>query len=405
MTSVQKQNTYHLIMDIGWFGFALATTSRFLSIYAIRLDATPMQVAWLTALPAVVLLFTSILGGWWRARYQDSLRALYWPALGFRFSYLLLAMTPAFPITFQPYWLIIAVTLPAIPQGIAGVVFLVMMREALETPRVPLVVGWRMIALNVGLALGAVLCGLWLERAPFPLNYQMMFLVAFAATLISWWHCNRIHLQLNFPLPKPGALREVWASRRLWSVAWLVMASYVTFFALVPLVPFFLVRERGAAEGFIAAFGLLELGGGAMMAVFAGRLMNRFGDRAVAGWAMAFTALPTVMIALLDTHSLILVAAFLLGGTWTVVTVALFSVFNNAGPDEQATEYATVYNQVIGLATFAGPLLGSALAEGGVGLTELLLGGAVLRFGVGALIVSVQSLHIAPLFGLRRGAR
>lgn len=402
LTPIQRANTYHLIMDIGWFGFATATTSRFLSVYAIRLGGTPMQVAWLTALPAIVLLITSIFGGWWRSRYADTTKALTLPALGFRFSFLMLAFTPYFPVDFQAIWLIIAVTLPAIPQGVAGVVFLVMMREAVDTATVTRVVGWRTIALNIGVATGAVLCGLWLEHTPFPQNYQMMFLVAFIATLVSWWHCLHVRPQVHFPTQKMTALWSVWRSPRLWDAALTVGIAYIAFFALLPLVPFFLIKERGMTEGFIAAFGLMELGGGALSAGFAGRFINLYGDRRVASIGMALTAIPTLLIALVSHSVVILIAAFMLGATWTMVTVTLFSVFTKAGPDEQATEYATVYNQTIGLATFIGPLLGSALAESGVTLTLLLIGGAILRIITSWLIATPINISSFQIFRPRQ---
>ncbi len=46
-----------------WFGLGLAATSRFLSVYAIRLDATPMLLGWMSALPAILALLTAAYHG------------------------------------------------------------------------------------------------------------------------------------------------------------------------------------------------------------------------------------------------------------------------------------------------------------------------------------------------------
>ena len=389
-------------MDISWFGLALATTSRFLSIYAIHIDATPMEVAWITSLPSIVYLFTSMLGGWWRSHYPNSVKALFWPALGFRMSFFMLAFAPFLPLEWQPYWLIFAVTLPAIPQGIAGVVFLVMMREAVEPAHVAKLVGRRSIALNIAIAIGAVLSGFWLENVPFPVNYQVMFLVAFLATLVSFYHCNRVQTFVPMPLPQSQSLSKVWRSPRLWNVAFTITIPYVAFFALVPIVPFFLVDVRGATEGFIAFYGLMELGGGAFASALVGRLLDRFGDRRLASYGMIGTAIAAVMIAVAPSNGITLLASAMMGGSWALASVALFSVMSNAAPDDQAMDYSTVYQQTIGLASFIGPILGSALAQGGVNLVTLLLLGAAIRMVSSWAVISPPNFEALRERRLRR---
>ena len=64
-------NFHHLVMDVAWFGLALAASSRFAQFYAIRLGATPIELGWLAALPSLVLrrrTFTKHGGPKYRAR-------------------------------------------------------------------------------------------------------------------------------------------------------------------------------------------------------------------------------------------------------------------------------------------------------------------------------------------------
>lgn len=178
--TVEQANYYHLVMDIAWFGLALPATTRFLSVYAIHLGADVTVLTWLASLPAFILLFAASLGNWWMRRHSSSASAVFWPALGFRLAFLLPALTPFLPANFQSIWLILSLALPALPQGLASVAFLVMFREAVDDKQVPPLLSRRSLALNMAVGLSGLALGAWLERAPFPFNYQAMFLLAFA---------------------------------------------------------------------------------------------------------------------------------------------------------------------------------------------------------------------------------
>lgn len=386
--SPEQSNFRHLVYDIGWFGLALATTTRFLSIYAIHVGANAAQISLLTALPALMLLITSLWGGWWRTRYPDTVKAVFWPSLGFRLMFLLPAFTPFLPATWQPYWLLLAVTLPAIPQGIGGVVFLVLMREAVPEHRYPLLQSQRFMVMNITIAVSALACGLWLESAPFPLNYQAMFLLAFVVTLVSLWHVMRVRPQYVAPVRRPQLFsRDLWRQPNLREMIFAIGVTHVSFFVIMPLVPLHLVDNLGATEGFIAAFGLAELLGGAGIAALAGRLVRRAGTRPLMGVAMLFTALSAVLIALAPALWLTLPAAFLLGASWTLVAINIIAYMNELSPDDYAGEYATVYTQAVGLSTFVGPVLGGMLAGANIHLVTLLLLGAGMRLVAGWLLL------------------
>jgi hypothetical protein len=187
----ERSNYRHLIGDIAWFGVALAATSRFLSVFAIRIGATPLELGLISSLPPLVLLFSSLLGSWWLRRYTNNIaRSLLWPGIGMRLPFLLPAFAPLLPIRWQPLWLIVAVTIPAIPQGISGVIFNVLVRQGITDRNMTPMLSVRSVAMNVTIAAGAVAFGVLLESVPFPLNYQVMFVVAFLFSLASAWHCS-----------------------------------------------------------------------------------------------------------------------------------------------------------------------------------------------------------------------
>lgn len=380
-TSPEQANFYHLVMDIAWFGIALAATTRFLSVYAIRLGATPLELGLMAALPSLFLLLSTSFSGWWYRRYPDSLRAVWWPAFGFRLSFLLLAFTPLFPSQWQPLWLIAAVSLPAIPQGISSVIFVVMMREAVDDRRITTLVSRRQLAMNITVGLGALAFGLWLERMPFPINYQVMFLAAFGFTLVSQLHIKRVRVQAH-----PAELAERAApkvkplqSAPFQRVALVTMAIHVAFFAIVSVVPLHIVNNLGATEGFMAVFGIAELVAGAAMAMITDGIIRRIGSQALISLAMVGTALAAFIIAVSPTKEMTLIAAAISGASWTASAVGLFGFFTENTPKENMTAYTTFYHQMIFLATFIGPLIGSTLANAGISLFWIIGAGAALR--------------------------
>ncbi|MFW5748982.1 MAG: MFS transporter [Chloroflexota bacterium] len=407
--SVEHTNNYHLVMDIAWFGIALAATSRFLSIYAIHLQASAMEIALLTALPAIVLLISSLFGGWWRARYHNTVHALFWPGLMFRFMFFMLALTPLLPHHLQTTWLILAVTIPAVPQGVAGVIFLVMLREAVNTDRVTRLVSHRAAAFNIGIAFGALGCGLWLEAAPFPINYQVMFLVAFLAALVSWWHVNRVRDLLDDAPPATVALpqplrvdrRAAWRSPALWQMAFLTGITHLSLFIIFPVVPIHMVDNLHASEGFIALFGMAELAGGALMALYANTLSSRLGERLMIVYGMMVIGIAALLVALAPALWVTLIAALLMGGAWAVVGIGVFANMTRSAPAEHATLHAMIFSQTVGLATFLGPIIGSGLVEIGISVVTVMLFGAAVRF-TAALLVALQPHAIAPRLSVRR---
>lgn len=390
MQPTQQQNFHHLVMDIAWFGVALATTSRFLSIYAIRVGASPLHLNLLASLPALALLLGTLAGVQWRARYPDSVRAVFWPALGFRLMFLLPVFTPFLPREYQAIWLILSVTLPAIPQGIAGIIFMGLMREAVADERVTALLSRRSLAMNMTLALSALAFGFWLEQAPFPANYQSMFLVAFAASIVSAWYVNRVSTQpISFsPKSKDGA--NPWRDRNFHGVALITAITHISFFIAFPMTTLWLMDYLGASEGFVALFGLVELLSAAAASAIMPRFVGRFGNRKMIALGMVGTALGMLIIALASSLPVTLISAAILGASWASVGVGVLGYFVQQTPINETTRYSTAFMQVLHISIALGPLLGNFLFELNQNVLAVLILGSLLRLAAGMLVVNEQ---------------
>jgi len=392
MTTAQSQfhtteqaNFRHLVMETMWFGIAVVTTQQYLSVFAIRLGATPTQLALLDSLPALVLLASSWLSHWWRKRSVDCADAIFWPSLWRRFTFLMLAFTPLLPREWQIWWLIFSISLPAIPQSIAAVLNNVLWREAVGDNRLTDLVSRRSMAVNAATAVSGLAFGLWLERAPFPANYQIMFVVAFGLVMISLWHIRQIKIIAPQEAFLPDTARvQPWRSAGFRRVALAAAITYIAYYAVQPLIPLRLVNELGAGESYMAIYGLVRLGAAVAMAMFTGQIVRFMGNRTMMAVAMIGLGLQVFTLAITNDLYVALLMSALSGAAWTMIGIGLYGILAESIPAE--TRYATAFQQTTYFATFVGPLIGSQLAGLEINLITIMLIGALIRLAAGALL-------------------
>ena len=85
----------------------------------------------------------------------------------------------------------------------------------------------------------------------------MLFLIGFAASMVSWWHVRRIHVPDRSPIaPAPSAAPARWAGRCAirGSARFLVAvgALQLALGMIAPLLPLYWVRQLGATDGQIS---------------------------------------------------------------------------------------------------------------------------------------------------------
>ena len=403
--SLEQTNFRHLVMDIAWFGLALPATTRFLQVYAIHLGADGNELSLLTMLPAIILLLSASLGSRWMTRYTNTVRAIFWPSLIQRLQFLLPALTPFLPQDIQPVWLILSLAGPALGQGISSVVFLVMMRESINDQQMTPLLCRRSLALNVTVGLSGLALGVWLEVMPFPLNYQVMFGMAFILSLLSLRHVMKIRLLPNpQPINQPNTAKiSPWRSPAFQQVAFITAVIHIAFFSVYALTPLYLVDNLGAGEMFMAAYALAELAAGAGVALIISRIAVRIGNRSLIALSMMGTTVGSIMLVLAPSLVYTLPAAAITGGAWTAAGIALFAYFSEITPAEDKPRYTMAYTQIVFAATFIGPMIGVGLQSAGIHLATVLFIGALVRLAASgltqfqALQWMERKLHFASL--------
>ncbi len=397
-SSSEQRNFHHLVQNTFWFGLATPATARFLSVYAIHVGATPFQLGLIAALPGFAAVVAAALAQRWIRRHRTTLDAVRWPSFAMRTIFLLLAFTPFLPTDWQPIWIIIAVVLPALAEGISSVAFMVTMREAVSEKMLTSLLSRRQLAMNLTLGFGTLAFGFWLENVPFPFNYQAMFIVGFGFAVVSWWHTMQVKVPPAEHTTATQSTSRIWQTPGFITVVLITVTTHIAYFSIAPVITLRLVNELGASEQFMAYFGLAELAAAALMACFTSRIVARIGNRALITSSMLVTGLSALVFAIAPSLPLTLLAAALGGAAWTATNVALFGFFAEKTPLKGSPRYTTVYIQIVYVGMFIGPMIGSSMADIGMKLVTVLMCGALLR-----LIVGLATLGHLPLrFSSRR---
>jgi MFS family permease len=248
---------------------------------------------------------------------------------------------------------------------------------------------------NIAVGISTLIFGIWLEKVAFPLNYQLMFLGAFLLSMMSLWHVNSVRVLHPEPAATPDrpAIKP-WRSAGFMRSAFIIILTYGSLFMIVPIIRLHLVDEMGADEAFMSYFSIAELSSAALVAMQINRIVRRVGNLRVISLGMVGTALAALIIALAPSLYITLFGAALGGATWTACAICIFGFFSENTPAESVTRYSMLFNQVVGLSMFVGPMLGSWLADTSLSLVAVLLIGAGLRLAAGALTLYHPFKHI-----------
>lgn len=386
--SLYAQNAWNLYGDIAWFGLLFGVAQAFLPVLAIRLGGSDMHVGLLSALPALAAIFFSIPGSRWVERDNKPLSVLLITVTLNRIGYLALAIVPLVPEAHRADALIAFVALLTIPNAMAIVAFTTMFSHAVPPEERPHVVSVRNILIGITSTIAAWLGGRFLDAVVFPVNYQILFVLAFAASQVSTYYLWRIKLpELAEAIParnpetKPASLNVLALFRSNRKYARFTLSSIVVHFGLyfaVPLYPIYWVRELHGSEGWI---GLITMIGSATTVLFYplwARLTSRRGNPYVLGISVFALALYPLFTAWSPSIEWILLVQFW-GGVFTGgFTISLFNGLLEVCPDEHRASYIATFNTLINTAAFVSPLISTSLTSI-ITVPALLLVGAATR--------------------------
>lgn len=386
-----EANIRNLVLEIGWFGVVWGTVVAFLQVYIVRLGASSLLVGAITYGPALVGILWQMPAARLVTRTGGRMAWVVGSGFFFRLQFLLVALLPFFFSQGRAEITALVWVLGAVASSISNVVFLSMMADAVPTGRMTQVVGWRIAGFGLANTIVTLLGGQFLKFLPFPLNFQVLFLIGYAGAMISWSYVRRIHV------PDPPAdrsqhpafwrdlsrmLRYPRFSRFLLSVGVLQLALGM----IAPLLPLYWVRSLSASDAQVSVVMTVTSGALVIGSLLMRRLVSRIGrTRALAAGALGYAFYP-LLTSLTPSVWWLVPWAALAGLFNAAFTVTLFDNLVSVTPTEDRTNYMAVYNVAVNIALFAGPILAGLLARDAAGVELGLRVAAGVCLVAGALL-------------------
>lgn len=417
-----KHNFIHLALDIGWYGVLAGSSLSFLSVYFVRIGADGVQVGLLSALPAVVTLMVALPTAQWLKNLQID-RAVFWSSVAFRLFYAAWIPLPLLASTQGQIWLALTITfLMSVPGTALAVGFNALFAETVPPEWRGRVAGIRNALLAVSSTLTALLCGYLLETMPFPLGYQIVFLVGFIGALLSSYHLWKIRttghesmmegrnggLAPSYFHANPGTTRTVGETiRHTVGMRYLLRLSHVrlpqidvlrspfgvvlfclfvfhlTQYLAIPVFPLYWVEILDLTDQDIsmgnALFYLFVFLGSLLL----GRLVDWWKNhRVLAVGAMAMALYPGIT-ALATTREIFFLASVVGGAAWALAGGALANYILEKIPGDNRPNYLAWYTLALNTAILLGAILGPMVAR------QIGLGTALGIFALGRFLSAV----------------
>lgn len=395
-----RRNARLLCWEVAWFALANGLLA-FNGAYLLRLGGTDTLVGLLVSLPPLVMALAALPVG----SFVENPRRTDWTwrwALVSRAGLALVAVLPLLKLGAPAIWttvMLVALTLPAAPLNVS---FHAMFMKAVPEERRASVVSSRNMLVGAGTALATYLGGRWLDEVPFPMNYQVLYLVA-AATLVSSWVLLR---QVHVPDIAPGVPGAAGPGPK-GAASWLEalktpgfgrMMAYTFLFETgawlaAPLYLLVFVKQLGATDGWLGLNG--AAGNIAVLAGFylAKPLQERWGS----GKILLVFALPCALYPLILGLAPVLHLALLLavfnGLVSAIFGLSHYSVLLTLWSGKRPEKAIALYLTVTQFGAFLWPLVGVKLAETASLETALTIAGCVRM--AGALLFSVAPVSAA----------
>jgi len=392
--TIEDRNVWHLYMDIAWFGVLNGVATTFTSVFVVRLGASDTLMGWLSALPALINVLWLIPSAWIIERQRRRLPILLLNGFLHRLGYLLVALVPWILLRYRAEAVVTLIALMAFPSAMAGIAFTSLLADAVPAARRARVVSVRNTLLAAVSTFTVLVGGKLLDLIAFPVNYQLLFIAAFLASLVSLYQLGRVRApEAVAPVDREWSwswqsltqsLRRVWNRKDFVRFA---LSSFVFNWGLYmpsALYSIYRVKYLHASDTWIGLLTTVYNLTTMLAYVRWGRFTAKRGDRR----ALLISSLGSVFYPTLTGLSPRLeplLAVSLLGGFFGAgLNLALFSVMLQVCPEERRPSYVAIYNTLVNIAAFGAPLVGTFLSDRLDIRVALILSGAVRLLGVAA---------------------
>lgn len=386
----EERNARNLVLGSAWLGFIDGGIATYLSVWLVRLGATPALMGLLASLPQLANMVAVMPAGAYIERQKDHIAVANRFAFITRFGFLLVAALPFFlapeqtPIIAIVLWSALALPGAAFFPALMAVIQKAVppqMRARVNASR------WALYSIVGALAIPAI--GAMIDHMTFPTGYQLAFTISFVGSLPSLFFFRRIVLP---PFEAAATrsterralrvrLREFVApfveSRAFVRYNLSVAAFRVALSMPAGLFSIYWVDYLGATDTQVGIRGSV-----AYLALVVGywvwgKVANRLGHRTLLFFAALIGFYP-IMTGLSPSVEWLIPAAIIWGVFVAAIDIGIIDMLLLACPEGRQPSFSAVSNMLASAEVMIGPMVGAVLASV-IGVAEALIVSGVLQ--------------------------
>jgi MFS family permease len=373
--SLENRNILYFTIDTALQGLMMGGIFSFISVFIVRLGATELQTSLLTSLPAIVMTLASIPSGQLVQRQRDLVRFTNIVRAFHRGSVLLVALLPFMAHETLIQVIIVVWTAKAITNAMLESSWMAVIAEVIPPHRRARVNGVRWTVMSIVTAAAVAVFGYLLDRLPFPLNYQIVFVISFiggSVGMIFWGKLRipeNVQLRQGDPLAAQGLakqLRSYWRSLQLPAFVRYELTTGVLRLGMnmpAALYSIYWIRRLNASDLWIGWQSTTSQIATIVGYTLWGRIISRQGHFRPLLVCTAGIGLYPVLTALVPSQAWLPFVSIVQGFFVTGVNLSFFDTLLAVCPTERRPSFIAVNTMLASLMIFAAPLLGSALAS------------------------------------------
>ncbi|MBN1402215.1 MAG: MFS transporter, partial [Anaerolineae bacterium] len=283
----------------------------------------------------------------------------------------LFAFLPFLPPSVAPFVLVAARSLASVPGAMLNVSIQTIWGRGIAPDRRPRMLSLRMAIHGIVAAIVGFLSGQWLDSAPYPLNYQLLFVVAFLAGIGSALILGRIKLpqapaQSTSPRKRVGLKDMLLLIRSVPAFSNYALAAFIfRMGASLPsaLFTIYRVRTLGASDAWIGILLTIERALSVVAYLTLGHLLRRPRFRRYLWLAGLGNVLFPLSMALVRTPELLVIPSAIIGLFSGGMSIFLQNTVLRVSPESQRPTFAAADSFLANTTAFVAPMLGTTLAD------------------------------------------
>jgi MFS family permease len=372
-TSVQRRNLIHVVVDGAAIGLMSAAAS-FVSVFVIRLGASPLWVSLLSSIPSTIALVMTLPWSQFAERQTRPQRVFAFARLAVHVVYPLVAVVPFFLQGETAARVIILVwSLSALPSSLSNMMFTLVMGNAVPSEKRSLMMSRRWMIMGAANLIALPLVSRLIDRLTFPRGYQVAFGLNTLIAVLAFVLANRIEVpgrKTSFPrntLPLrsrvQGQVQEVLREKPFLIYVGGRTVLNLGLALISAIVPIFWVKDLGASDTWVGYFNAASSAATLIAYVPWTYIKRKYGTRWTLVPSVMGVALYPALLALARAPAAVLPIVALNGVFGSGLNLAFFDALLDTCPRDKQALYVAINMTAIHLMGVIGPPAGAALLE------------------------------------------